>query len=505
MQAMPQMSIFKVLHSAQRPPHAISYSTPITFLLLDEEQQRLLALQLWESSPTSTQVDAERRAVPTEQLTNDFLAGVLHALGGTLEEIDIDTRPDGRLYARLHLRNQRGLHTVNSSLNDALRLAHREQSRISVSEEILVQRAVSLENFGTTRPERLTEISRRAEQNPDSLHRSAREPLNLDFSNGLRGWNFSRDSTEGSYVLDPHTTLTGRSSLAITLHKPFTHGSSGILLYGDSLAEHYRGQRVRLSAYVKTEQMHQPDLELLMSWPTNKISPLTGRLDSACCLTRSRIVPHAEEGSWARHEMVIDVPTQARHLRFQVGTHEQGKLWLDGIELVTVDQSVALTGTILRPPPQQPLNLDFSKGLEYWETKGNALRHYVAGIDTTATTSAYLKSVVEDSIGSCILQQMLSLENYQGKVLRLTASLKTLDVVSHASLFIGSFLSAREDQVEQAVLTGTNPWTTYTLDWPVRVEKRRLGFGLMAFGISLQGCGQCWVQDIHLQALHAKR
>ena len=502
---MPHMSIFKVLRHVQRPHHALSYSAPITFLLLDEEQQRLLALQLWErSSSTSTQADAEQRTIPTEQLTNDFLAGVLHALGGTLEEIDIDTRPDERLYARLHLRNQSGLHTVNSSLNDALRLAHREQSRISVNEEILVQRAVSLHNFGATWPERLAEVSRRAEQNPDSLRRSAREPLNLDFSNGLRGWNFSRDSTEGSYVLDSHTTLTGRSSLAITLHKPCTHGSSGVLLYGDSLAEHYRGQRVRLSAYVKTEQMHQPGLELQISWPTDRISPLTDRLASAACLTRSRIVPHAGESSWARHEMVIDVPTQARHFSFQVGTHEQGKLWLDGIELVTVDQNVALTGTLLRPPPQQPLNLDFSNGLEYWETKGNALRHYEAGIDTTTTTSAYLKSVVEDPAGSCILQQVLSLENYQGKILRLIASLKTLDVVSHASLFIGPLPGIREDQIEQAVLTDTNSWTTCTLDWRVPTEKRGFGFGFMTFGLSLQGRGQCWVQDIHLQALQAK-
>src|SRR5712692_11104356 len=221
---MPQMSIFKVLHTT------IRFSHTTIFLLLDEQQQRLLALQSREQVPSvPLQATAAQGAVPAEPLTSDFLASVLHALGGVLEEIAIDTLPNEHLSARLHLRDRRGLHSVNANLNDALRLAHPEQSRISVSEEVLARRAVSLADYGATEQESLAEISRRAKQDPDSLRPPAREPLNLDLSAGLRGWHFFRDSAHGSYELDPHTTLTGRTSLATTLHKPFTHGSPGVL------------------------------------------------------------------------------------------------------------------------------------------------------------------------------------------------------------------------------------------------------------------------------------
>jgi len=489
---MPQMSIFKVLHTT------IRFSRSTIFLLLDEQPQRLLALQLWEqTSHIPLQATAAQGAVPAEPLTSDLLASVLHALGGALEEIAIDTLPNEHLYARLHLRDQRGLHSVNANLNDALRLAHREQSRISVSEEVLARRAVSLADYGATEQESLTEISRRAEQDPDSVRPPAREPLNLDFSHGLRGWHFQRDSTYGSYALDPDTTPTGKTSLAITLHQPFTHGSPGVLYYQGFLAEQYRGQRVRLSAYVKIEQMHQPGLELHASWPTGKISPLTGRDADASCLTHSLIVPHAGDSSWARHEMVIDVPAKARSISFELGTYEQGKLWLDGIEFVIVGRSVPLTGTILYQPPSQPLNLDFSEELEYWETEGGARGHYELAVDTTASPCAYLKSIVEAPVGSCILRQKLSLENYLGKVVRLTASMKTLDVASRAKLFIGSFEGSGEDCVEQA-LTGTTSWTASTLDWPVPAEE---DMGFIIFGVSLQGPGQLWIRDVHLQTV----
>lgn len=491
---MAQMSILKVLK------HTIKYSTTTTFLLLDEQRQRLLALQLREqTSPTSMQAATPGGTVPASPLTNDFLANVLHALGGTLEEITIDTLFGERLGAQLHLHDQRGRYMVNASLKDGLLLAQREQSRISVSEAVLEKRAVRLTDYGATEGEQLAELVRRAEQG-NSLRPRVQEALNLDFSDGLRGWHFIRNASYGSYELDPDTTMTGRASLALILHQPFTHGSSGVLHYGGPLAEHYRGQRVRLSAYVKTEQMHQPDLTFHVDWPTDKISPLTGRNAGASCWTRAQIVPSEVESSWARHEMVINVPQQARSFHFDLGTKEQGKLWLDGIELAVVDTSVALTGTLLRPPSAQPLNLDFSEGLEYWEKESGSLGHYEIAVDATTSPCATLKSIKENPVGACLLQQMLISEDYQGKRVRLTAHLKARDVIMHGSFFIGSYLGLREDRVEE-IITGTTSWVPLTLDWQVPVKDRGLVGGMFLFGVSLQGPGQIWLKDVHLQTV----
>ncbi|GHO96551.1 hypothetical protein KSF_065990 [Reticulibacter mediterranei] len=488
---MAQMSILEVLKNTLR------YTTTTTFLLLDEQRQRLLVLTLREqSSPTMTQAATTRGSVPASPLTNDFLANVLHALGGALEEVAIDTLFGERLGAQLHLRDQRGLHMVNASLKDGLLLAQREQSRISVSEDVLVRRSVTLAHYGKTEAEQFAEIVRRAQQDPTSLRPPVQEVLNLDFSHGLRGWHFLRGASYGSYELDPHTSLMGRKSLAITLHQPFTHGSSGMLHYSGPLAEHYRGQRVRLSADVKVEQMHQPELTLYLSWPTDNISTLTGRHANASCLTHSQIVTHAGENSWARHEMVIHVPQQAQSFSFDVGTKEQGKFWLDGIELGVVDSSVALTGTLLRPPSPQPLNLDFSEGLEYWEKERGSLRHYEIAVDAITPPCATLKSIKEAPIGSCLLQQRLISEDYQGKRVRLTARLKARDVATHGSFFIGSFPGLREGHVEE-IITGTTSWVPLTLDWQVPVQS----MGMLLFGVTLQGPGQIWLKDVHLQTV----
>jgi len=144
---MPQVNILKVAQNTGK-------LSMTTFLLLDEQQQRLLAFQLRDqTSSIPIQTAIRKETLPTEPQTLDFFASALHALGGTLEEIAVDILPEKQLYAQLHLRDQRGLHVLNASLDDGLRLAQREKSRISVSEEILAQRAVNLADYGATEAE----------------------------------------------------------------------------------------------------------------------------------------------------------------------------------------------------------------------------------------------------------------------------------------------------------------------------------------------------------------
>jgi hypothetical protein len=79
---------------------------------------------------------------------------------------------------------------------------------------------------------------------------------------------------------------------------------------------------------------------------------------------------------------------------------------------------------------------------------------------------------------------------------RLIAHLKARDVATRGSFFIGSFPGLREDRVEDFI-TGTTSWIPFTLDWRVPVEDR----GMIIFGVSLQGPGQIWLKDVHLQTV----
>ncbi|HET8843462.1 MAG TPA: bifunctional nuclease domain-containing protein, partial [Ktedonobacteraceae bacterium] len=131
---MPQMKISKVTRNIR------GYTYITTFLLLDEQQQRIMVLQLQDHKrPGPMYATSQQDKATVEPLTIDFLVNVLHALGGTIEEITLDSLPGDVLYARVHLRDQDGLQIIKTPLDDALWLAHREHSKISVPPETLDQ------------------------------------------------------------------------------------------------------------------------------------------------------------------------------------------------------------------------------------------------------------------------------------------------------------------------------------------------------------------------------
>src|SRR5437764_5395139 len=176
---MPQMRISKVV---QNDMH---FTRTTTFLLLDEPPQTVLALNQHETVLAGPMHSpSQQDASLTEPLTIDFLANVLHALGGTTEEIALTSRSEGGLYVQVHLRDQHGQHTVAACLDDALQLARQENCNISVAPEILERRAVKLANYGATLQEQIAAVERLAESNPTALRPSNTEyePHNLDFS-----------------------------------------------------------------------------------------------------------------------------------------------------------------------------------------------------------------------------------------------------------------------------------------------------------------------------------
>lgn len=498
---MPQIQILKVI------PKDIHLTRITTFLLLDEQQQKILALNLRERM----QVGPMRNSSPQdasmmEPLTIDFLTNVLHALGGTIEEIALTALPDNRLYAQVHLRDQQGLNTVAARLDDALLLARRENCKISAAQEILERNAVDLANYGATRQEQIAAVERLIERDPEALRPAHREkePRNLDFSAGSHYWHFSRFAEYASYALDQQITYAGKASLAITLHKPFTSGQLNILSQERFLADHYRGQRLRLVAYVKVENMQQPLFTLHVSGSANHISPLSNSPVRSQRLTHSRITPPAAGSDWARHELVIDVPDDAYDIGFSLDTREQGKTWLGGLHIEIVDQHVPLTGTILRPPPRQPLNQDFSNGLEYWSVEESTLWRYEYGIEESMTphaaSCAYLKATDATPGDSCVLQQMINMEEHKGQHIRFQAILKTQDVEPQASLFIGSLLAGIGGERVEEIIKDTNEWTLHTLLWHIPQEQP-LGFALLSFGVALHGTGQVWLTGVHLEVI----
>ena len=211
----------------------------------------------------------------------------------------------------------------------------------------------------------------------------------LEFVNDLTGWELHMDREHADYSLDKQITYTGKPSLITVVHE-----SQELiqLKHEDILADPYHGQRIRLVAYLKTENVEQASLYLGVSAPS--LEP--GGTFPAYYSADNQ---HPIEGTqdWQRHELVIDVPEDAYSLAPFFNMRSNGKVWLNGMHICVVDRSVPLTGTDLMAQPY-PLNLDFSQGRSFWQLEGSGAREdYICGIEQREQGEryAFLTATVE--------------------------------------------------------------------------------------------------------------
>lgn len=116
-------------------------------------------------------------------------------------------------------------------------------------------------------------------------------------------------------------------------------------------SDKFRGQRLRLSGYVKTENVGQwagmwmrvdgRDQEVLQ-FDNMQNRPLTGTLP------------------WTHCQIVLDVPADSTAIAFGVLLGGSGRVWMDSLQFDAVDRSVPVTNLDAEPElPEEPMNLGF--------------------------------------------------------------------------------------------------------------------------------------------------
>jgi hypothetical protein len=99
-------------------------------------------------------------------------------------------------------------------------------------------------------------------------------------------------------------------------------------------ADNYRGQRVRLSGYIKGNRIEgtaqlwmrvEGEQRTLLSFDNMNNRPLEGTTD------------------WKRYEIVLDVPKNSASIAFGLLLGGKGQVWIDDLELKAVGQDIALT------------------------------------------------------------------------------------------------------------------------------------------------------------------
>lgn len=431
-------------------------------------------------------------ATDVEPETSEVLVQMIHALEGRVEEIRIEELYEDLLYARVTLHGQLGRQTVKASLDDALRLAIRERPEVFIDETVFENQAITLADHGQTQQEQLATIEQLIIDAPYLLQSRAL-PDNLDFSQGTRGWTFHN----APGALDTHVTYRGKPTLALTVQQEEAWSRGRIILsYRSFRPGEYAGKRVRATAYLKAQGVPQPIFRMGLTVPS-PLPPDIAPDQFINYAASSEAMPIVDTQDWTSHSLVMDIPQATHHIAFSLSQRGQGNgvIWLSHIEIDTVDDTVAVTDTSIASRLLHPFNLDFAHGLSFWQVKGEAVWHYERGIDPAATTigspSAFLKSISTEPASPCTLQQHVEAHHYWGKSLHLSASLKTTSV-RRVHFFIKHWLVDGTGVAE--IITGTTPWTDYRLTLPIAVGAH--GF---IFGMTLDGPGQCWLNNVQFQ------
>jgi RNA polymerase sigma factor (sigma-70 family) len=471
-----------------------------TLVVLFDEQE-LRALPLWLQREESQALLGYQAASSLQDVSPhdpspiDLLVNILNATGDAVEEVRIDTLQEEILYATVRLRHATMLHEIKARVGEALSLAVRVGCLIFVAKEVLDRLGMKLPvEEGRTREQQLATLEEDLWHYlpPPALIAGVadipKHPRNLDFQEGVHGWQKSQSFEFGRNTA---IKLSGEASVSLWSKVGETKG----LLAQAFLADDYRGKRMRLACSIKTQNVVSAGLRITLEG-------LNQTLYKA-----SKMIEGTQD--WTLCTLEVDVPMATMLISISLLMIGTGPVWLDALQFEEVPEPSRL---------RSPQNLNFEHELQYWEPsdqvyklRGNLAQGYNYGIDRQvrwkSVTSTYLKADIPEYVGylkaypelagSGVLKQVMLADDYRGKRLRLSGSMKTEGVKHRAGLFLGvagpeEMLSL--DEMQDRPIQETQDWKRYEVAAIIPKESE-----FITFGVVLYGKGQVWLEDVHLE------
>lgn len=191
------------------------------------------------------------------------------------------------------------------------------------------------------------------------------EPANAVVAGMPVGWRKTPlyDGRNYSMTVDTNVKRGGKTSASVKstcVNSSNETGSLGQEIVADS----YRGKRVRLSGWMKTQDAERAHIwmridgnQRLLGFDNMSNRPVIGTTD------------------WKKYEIVLDVPQEAVNIIFGMYMDGKGQVWLDDFQLEVVGNNVAVTNLLSaermqrqdgrnpkRAENSKPINLDFESG-----------------------------------------------------------------------------------------------------------------------------------------------
>jgi erythromycin esterase len=182
-----------------------------------------------------------------------------------------------------------------------------------------------------TTPSLLLEGQARLAETPPPQITNLSRPSNLDFETGTSGWILLGSSVQ-YYANDTSVVAhAGDASGHLWSLKDNINGFGTLMQ--TFTADEYQGQRLRMSAYVKTENIE----EWAGLWMRVDGSDGTSAFDNM----QDRPIQGSTD--WCKHEIVLDVPEDSVSIAFGVLMGGTGQIWVDDFQFEVVDQDVPTT------------------------------------------------------------------------------------------------------------------------------------------------------------------
>ena len=157
-------------------------------------------------------------------------------------------------------------------------------------------------------------------------------PNNLGFEAGLLDWERSGISRQ-DYEVGTDTTIVYSGEKSGYIKSITTEPSGFGTLVQVFKTDEYRGKRLRMSAYMKTEGVTRVGLWMRVDGPYNGIS-IDAMFDR----------PVSGDTDWTRYDLVLDVTDNSIRIAFGVVIIGTGHVWVDDFQFEVVGDDVPVTG-----------------------------------------------------------------------------------------------------------------------------------------------------------------
>lgn len=161
---------------------------------------------------------------------------------------------------------------------------------------------------------------------------------------------FKAGSTASDYKMgvDESVTFDGNKSAFIEADSAESK-SFGTLMQNSSV-EDYLGERVKLTIYIKTQDVS--------GWSGGWFRIDDGK-KKTLAFDNMNNRPITKSTEWAKYTMVLDIPTNATKMAYGVMLNGNGKVWFDNLSFEIVDYNTPVTDLYAIKLQNKTKNLSF--------------------------------------------------------------------------------------------------------------------------------------------------